>query len=48
MPLDPTPSRISKWTITNLPVVVLAIMAAGAVVFPIALAIGAITGIFAA
>jgi hypothetical protein len=48
MPLDPKPTKKCKRTISHLPLVVLAVMAAGAVVFPIALAVAAIAGIIAA
>jgi hypothetical protein len=47
MPLDPKPSRKPNGAVTHLPVVVLAVMAAGAVAFPIALAVSAIAGIIA-
>lgn len=48
MPLDPKAARRSKRASRNLPVMVLALMAAGAVVFPIALAVAAIAGIITA
>jgi hypothetical protein len=48
MPLDPKPARKCEGAIASLPVVVLAMVAAGAVVFPIALAVAAATGLIAA
>jgi hypothetical protein len=48
MPINPKPPRKCTRPIASLPLVALAVMAAAALLFPIALAVAAVTGIIAA